>query len=373
MSDYVLVVASSARLLARAAARCGLKPLAIDLYADLDTQGHAVCHRKIPSLAWAHLAPAVAFFKARYPVSLAVYGSGFEEHPGSLRQLAACLPLTGNPPEVFARLNDKAAFFSALSRLNIPFPETRFTAPPDGDWLVKPKQGQGGLGIKRHRDGVDHYRDDCYWQSYQAGVPHSALFLADGEKARVVGFNRQWTAGLVDGQDFVFSGIINHAEISEALQLQIKGWLAALVAEFSLRGLNSLDFILADGCAYVLEINPRVSASMQLYDGDLLRRHIEASLESLALGLEPVCKAYRAYQIVYAPEDIRIPEKFIWPDGCMDLPVSGVRCRKDQPICSIIAHHSRPDVVLRQLERLRQTLFNSLQIGNNHHGIPSQR
>jgi len=371
MSDYVLVVAGSARMLTQAAARCRLKPLAIDLYADLDIQGYAVCHRKIPSLAWTHLAQAVAFFMSHYPVSYAVYGSGFEDHPDSLRQLAECLPLTGNPPEVFARLNDKADFFSTLSRLTIPFPETRFTVPPDGDWLVKPKRGQGGLGIKRHGKGFDH--PDCYWQSYQAGVPHSTLFLADGDRVKIVGFNRQWTTGLGGGQEFVFSGIINHAEIPEALQSTIRGWVEKLVLEFSLRGLNSLDFILAGERAYILEINPRVSASMQLYDADLLRQHIEASRQPLDFCREAGQKDYRAYQVVYAPEDVRIPDGFIWPDGCMDLPATGVCCRKDQPICSIIAHHSRPDVVLRQLERLRQTLFNTLQIGNSHYGIPSQR
>ena len=56
----------------------------------------------------------------------------------------------------------------------------------------------------------------------------------------------------------------------------ITGWLKQLVPVFALKGLNSLDFIHADDCSYVLEINPRPSASMQLYDEDLLNRHIQA-------------------------------------------------------------------------------------------------
>ena len=38
---YILVVASSARMLAQSARASGFKPLVIDLFADLDTQRYA--------------------------------------------------------------------------------------------------------------------------------------------------------------------------------------------------------------------------------------------------------------------------------------------------------------------------------------------
>jgi len=356
-----MVIAQSGRMIAQAAVHAGFKPLVIDLLGDCDTRVYAADFRMARSLAWPDLKQAVEFFIGHYPVGLLVYGSGFECCQDSLYQLAKRIAVAGNQPGVFARLNDKALFFQVLANQNIPFPETRFTRPAPGNgWLIKPKSGQGGVGV---RPAVGRFANAgaCYWQKRQLGVPHSALFLADGENAKVVGFNRQWAVNLGAGQEFMFSGIINHADIPMPLQSAITAWIKAVVPLFSIRGLNSLDFMVSGDRAYVLEVNARVPASMQLYGGGLLRQHIEAGQKPLPLGRE-VSRATecRAYQVVYAPEDIKIPDDCVWPEACVDLPPAGSICRKGRPICSIIAHHPQPGVVLQQLGHVRQTLLNQL-------------
>ncbi len=194
--ETVLIAASSGRMLAQAAKNAGLKPLVIDLFADLDTQSYAEDFRRIKSLAGQDMAPAVDYFIQRYAVTRVIYGSGFEYYPESLRYLASRLTVLGNHPDVFAKLQNKQAFFSTLDDLNIPHPEVVFSAPDSADgWLLKPMQGQGGIGIKRYRagDGADN---SVYWQKFQAGTPHSALFLADGQRVQIVGFNTQWSVSL---------------------------------------------------------------------------------------------------------------------------------------------------------------------------------
>ena len=109
--EYILIIAGSGRMLAQAASAAGLKPLVIDLYADLDTQNYAQDFKKIPSLAVEHLAPSVDYFIKRYAVSAVIYGSGFEYYPESLHYLAERLRVLGNTPDVFIRLHDKPAFF----------------------------------------------------------------------------------------------------------------------------------------------------------------------------------------------------------------------------------------------------------------------
>ena len=362
-SDYILIIAGSARMLAQEARAAGLKPLLIDLYADLDAQDYVQDFKQIPSLAAEHLIPAVDYFIKAYAVTAVIYGSGFESHPDSLRYLADRLRVLGNTPETFINLHDKPAFFSGLDRLNIPYPRVCFKPPMFADnWLLKPMQGQGGVGIKRH------YPEDCagpavYWQQYQAGTQHSVLFLADGQGVQVIGFNTQWTVNLGVNREFMFSGIINHYELSTVLQQQITDWLRQLVPLFGLKGLNALDFIRSGDDVWVLEINPRPSASMQLYDADLLTRHIKACRGELT-DYPQLC-GYTGYQIVYAEQDVMIPDGFVWPDGCMDLPGSGVICRTGQPICSIIAHQKRADSVMDAL--LTQQL--NLQKGLHPHGI----
>ncbi|TAK61892.1 ATP-grasp domain-containing protein [Methylobacter sp.] len=375
--ETILIVAGSARMLVQAAKNAGLKPLVIDLFADLDTQGYAEDFRQINSLAEQDLAPAVDYFVEHYAVEHVIYGSGFECYLESLRYLNSRLIMLGNHPDVFAGQLDKQAFFSILDQLNIPHPGVVFSAPDYADdWLLKPMQGQGGFGIKRYHVG-DNAKTPVYWQKFQAGAPHSVLFLANGQQAQVVGFNSQWSVRLSETEEFVFSGVINSTDLSDAHKAVITGWLKQLVPVFGLKGLNSLDFIHADDCSYVLEINPRPSASMQLYDQDLLTRHIQSCLGTQSCNSVTYSGAWKdyhsiGYQIVYAERDLIIPDHFEWPNWCMDLPKSGNMCRTGQPICSIIAHQKNSRSVAEQLLTKQQLIINKLERFDPH-GIYSQR
>ena len=345
--DYILIVASSGRMLAQAAKNAGLKPLVIDLFADLDTQHYAEAFKRVPSLAEKQLKPAVDYFIEHYPVAHFIYGSGFEYYPESLNYLGGRLLVLGNSLETFVKIYDKPVFFSSLDKLNIPYPDICFVAPTSVDkWLVKPIQAQGGLGIKRYHP-KSFTESAVYWQKYRAGTQHSVLFLADGKEARVIGFNTQWAVDLGKSQEFIFLGIINGCDLLDQQKERVTDWLNELVPEFWLKGLNSLDFIQAGDKSLVLEINPRPSASMQLYDADLLTGHIKASLGELTdYGHSG---GYKGCQIVYAKQNVMIPDGFEWPSWCMDLPESGTTCHIGQPICSIIAHQNEAQSVMNEL------------------------
>jgi predicted ATP-grasp superfamily ATP-dependent carboligase len=349
-SPYLLILANSARLLAQAARQAGFIPLVVDLYADMDTRHLAKAWRQVASLRQTDIAPAVEYFLNHYPVTQAVYGSGFEAFPDSLHYLQHGLCLCGNTPDTFVAVNDKRYFFKVLDSLQIPYPASVFTAPNLGKhWLSKPLQGHGGVGIQPWQ--TDRDATECYWQQYQAGIAHSVLFLADGERVQIVGFNRQWTT---DG--FVFAGIINQTALTAAQQQTLTDWLVNLVPLFKLKGLNSLDFIQDGEALWVLEINPRPPASMQLYASSLLALHVDNRLSEKILP-EPAC---RGYQIVYAPTDICIPNALQWPENCQDRPAPGAVCRKNQPICSIIAHQKTAQSVLEQLQYQQAALFSQL-------------
>ena len=352
-------------MLAQAACKVGIKPLVIDLWGDQDTRKYAEDMQKIPTLAAGHLLPAIDYFLGRYPVVCAVYGSGFEMYPECLKLMGDRLILLGNSPEVFARLHDKPAFFPLLTALQIPYPEVSFYTPDqEENWLIKPMQGQGGVGIKRYRMGeiVDLL---SYWQKYQEGEPHSVLFLADGKNSQLIGFNKQWTIALNARDEFIFSGIINSADLSIGQKKQLSAWVAKLVAALSLKGLCSLDFIQSGNNCYVLEINPRPPASMQLYDADLLTRHIKACQgELLDYQLDQL--GFTGYQIVYAQQDMQIPDDFEWPEGIVDIPNVGSIISIGQPICSIIDHSKEPDKVLEQLRIRQELIINQLNRFQTH-------
>ena len=365
--EYLLIIANSGRMLAQAALDAGFKPLVIDLFADSDTQSYAADFVQVASLAWHDLASVTEHFISRYAVKLLIYGSGFEEYPESLAYLAERLSVLGNSVESFVKVQDKLVFFSALEQLDIPYPEVSFTAPTSdkNSWLVKPRQGQGGVGIRRYSD--DETAVSVYWQKLITGTPYSVLFLANGSRAQIVGFNRQWVDEINYPACFIFSGVINSTDLLAEHKALMAQCLQKLVPLFSLKGLNSLDFIQTpDQPFFVLEINPRPSASMQLYRADLLNHHIKSCRGDLS-PLPPQ-EHYTAYQIVYAPYDITIPEAFNWPEDCVDLANVGVTCRKGQPICSIIAHHEQAHLLKDALKIKQHNLIKGL----NSYGIPSK-
>ena len=364
-SQYIMVLANSARMLVEAAYQAGFKPLAIDLFCDQDTRSYAADFLQVSTMAEEDLFPAIDYFVSRYPVANAVCGSGFEQNSDCLKCISDRLTLIGNQPDVFAKLHNKPAFFALLQTLKIPFPTVAFSSPDKSEgWLVKPVYGQGGVGIRKYCE-YSSYGYPVYWQKYQAGEPHSVLFVADGKRSQIIGFNRQWSISLNDKDPFIFSGIINDTRLTIRQKAKIGCWLDKLVVALSLKGLNSLDFIQSGQISYVLEINPRPPASMQLYNADLLIRHIKACAGEL-LKYDPVQAEFTGYQVVYAPRNMQIPEGFQWPEGIVDLPNANTIISTGQPICSIITHADAPESVLAKLQLRQELIINQLNRFQTH-------
>lgn len=347
--QYILIIAQSGVMLAQAAKTAGYIPLVIDLFADVDTLYYAEDIVQVSSLALEQLIPAVNYFLNHYSIDFLVYGSGFENYPESLNYLNSRLPVIGNTPQTFLRLQDKLAFFSVLDELAIPYPETVYTAPVNTEgWLVKPERSLGGAGIKRYRFNVIP-ESSVYWQKFIQGSSCSVLFLANGQQAQAIGVNSQWTVKLNELDEFIFSGVINESDLSTQQKMHVISLLNKLVPVFELRGLNSLDFIQASNESLVLEINPRVSASMQLYDVGLFSRHIRACQGEL-LKLPHLKHELSAYKIVFADRDVLIPENLNWSDGFLNIPKPGALIHTGQPICSMIVRKNSKQTLLTELQ-----------------------
>lgn len=328
VKPYWLIIATSGRMLAQAAWLEGFDVLVVDCFADLDTRKFAKKVIRVHSLSIENLTFALEQFKS-FEIAGVVYGSGFENHVESLYFLEKHFVLIGNSAAVFERVQDKREFFKALDVLKIPYPQTHFSFPKnETNWLTKPLAGQGGVGINSQQTNI-------YWQQFCGGQSGSVLFL----NSEIIGFNTQWTHG-----NFLFAGISNHSDLNNSQKKQLALWVEKLILYFNLRGLNSLDFIHNENEIFVLEINPRPSASMQLYDLPFFSLHIGLTNSITAQ------RDFSAYQIIYAPHSFIIPKNFNWLKNCHDVPQSGVIIRKDSPICSMIARGMQPEAVLRILE-----------------------
>jgi predicted ATP-grasp superfamily ATP-dependent carboligase len=351
-----LVAAVTGRALAASAVRGGHPVVVLDYFADRDTRALATACRPVVAARRLRFDRRTLLTAAQehapVPAGL-VYGSGFEGRTGLLARLAEGRPLHGNRPDVVAGVRDPARFFPLLDQLSIPHPEVQLAAPsePRG-WLVKHPGGAGGSHIRpagRRRAPVGYY-----YQRFEPGQAHSVLFLADGRRARVLGINRQWTAAARPGAPFLYGGAVGGVTLPDPLDRELRAGLEALVAETGLIGLNGLDFILREGRWSVLELNPRPTATFELYDPDyphgLFDWHLRACRGELP-GRAAARRAVRAHAVVHATVATRTGARFDYSDWCRDIPVPGTQFSPSDPVCTVHAAATDADRAVELLRR----------------------
>jgi predicted ATP-grasp superfamily ATP-dependent carboligase len=340
----LLLVSASGRALAQSAARSGRKVAVVDLFNDVDVRALAVAsHSAAGRNGKFDSRRLIAAAHAMCPPDRCaglIYGSGFEGRTGLLAKLAQGRTLFGNAPDTVARLKDPSSFFPLLGSLGIAHPQTSLHPPANrAGWLVKRSGGAGGSHVKavrsRHRE-----QPGRYFQQFLSGRTLSALFVANGRDAQMIGINEQWTAGIEQCAPYCYGGAVSCAAIPEGVPERIAKWLGQLVRATGLVGLNGLDFILAAGNApHALEINPRPTATIELYDADFAHGLLDLHLRACRGELPHLPQSHRprAHAIVYATESLRVPAHMRWPDWCTDIPQSGSLIPAGAPVCSVHA------------------------------------
>lgn len=363
----ILIAAVTGRALAASAARAGWPVVVLDYFADRDTGTVAKACRSVVS-------PHGLRFDRRLLLAAAddlapksasgglVYGSGLEGRIPLLTRLAAGRRLFGNTPAVVAAVRKPEAFFPLLDRLGIRHPEVRYTAPADpSGWLVKEPGGAGGTRVRPA--GRRRVRAEAYFQRRMPGKACSVLFLADGRRTFVVGFNEQWTSASHSSLPFLYGGAVGQFPLPPAVELDLRTRLDALVAATGLVGLNGVDFLLDDESWSVLEVNPRPTATLELYDPDYDRGLFDAHLRACAGELPasaPLTRIARASTIVHATHPWLVGADFSFPQWCRDLPQSGTRIVRGHPVCTVHAEAATPDAavaLVRERQRAAERIF----------------
>ena len=293
----IAVVALSARAIAEAAARDGYAVLAVDLFGDADTR--RACQQWWPAGAAGSLQldPALVMAALRQIAQRGdvlgwVPGSGCEGLPALMAEAATVLPLLGTPPQAMQRVRDPLAFFDLLDKLAIAHPEVRHEAPTDlGGWLLKNAHGCGGWHIQTAAaalaGGTTRVQAPHYLQRRAPGLPMSATFCAvaassetaASSQALLLGFN-QLIVRPQGGHPYVYAGVVGPVPLAATPARAVQRAVQALCANTGLRGLCSLDFVLDGDQVQVLEVNPRVPASVALYGervmGGVMAAHVNA-------------------------------------------------------------------------------------------------
>src|SRR5262245_49383240 len=188
-----------------------------------------------------------------------------------------CLrPLWGNGPNARSRSRSPIVIERILRDAGLPALEVRRTdaAPPDRfRWVRKPLRGSAGIGItlavpagsitgtsaeRRHRD---------YHQQFVDGTPMSGVFVRARGEVQLLGVTEQLIGtSWLDAPPFRYAGNIGPVELPADTRQELVRIGAALGERCALVGLFGVDFVLHEGRPWVVEVNPRYTASVEVLE-----------------------------------------------------------------------------------------------------------
>ncbi len=210
--------------------------------------------------------------------------------------------------------------------------------------------------------------DAFYFQRLAKGEPASAVYVADGKRALLLGVTRQllgqaWAGGV----EFQYSGSIGPMPLGRAADTCVRQIGHCVAKSFGLRGLFGVDFVVAGDMVWPVEVNPRYTASVEVieraYGIAAVALHVAACRgELLPSRLPNQIDQFAGKAIVYATQHGFVPKAFSdlarqinagshWP-SLADIPGTGTELHPGHPIATVLAADSSPIAVQRRLKEL---------------------
>jgi predicted ATP-grasp superfamily ATP-dependent carboligase len=364
----ILLVAVSARMLAELAVREGHDVVALDRFGDLDLQGVCPSVSVLRDLGGRGGMEALVDAARDIAADAVVYGAGLENRPDLVARLAAGRTLLGCAPETLERVRDPAVLGASLRAAGFAHPETHAAAdaPARADrtrrWLRKPVRGGGGRGVHAWRGG--RLRAADLVQERVTGRVCSAAAVADGAAAVLLGVSEQLVGRRAFGtRGFTWCGNVVPPRLRGAergaLAVELRDVCSHVAAAFGLRGLFGVDAVWDGGRAWVIEVNPRPTASLEtiaaVHGVRPFTAHVEACAGRLpgaapvASLADPARAAGKA--VLYAPAALRVPDTRGWVEaGIRDVPHPDETIGAGHPVCTLEATGPGPDAVIAGLE-----------------------
>jgi predicted ATP-grasp superfamily ATP-dependent carboligase len=361
----ILLVSVSARMLAQLAVGAGYDVVALDRFGDLDLQRLCPSVSELRDLGGRGGMAALVDAAEEIDAPSVVYGAGLENQPALVARLALGRRLLGSPPETLERVRDPAVLGASLHGAGLAYPTTLAAGDAPGRaarprrWLRKPVHGGGGRGVREWRGGA--LAGNVVVQERISGLACSAAAVGDGRSAALLGVTEQLIGhrGL-GARGYAWCGNVVPPRLAEAqrraLAVAARTICSHLALAFGLRGLFGVDLVWDGARAWVVEVNPRPTGSLEsvqaAHDVGVFEAHLggcAGRLPSIAPDGAPARAAGKA--ILFATRDVQVGDTRAWPArGIRDVPHPGERIVAGQPICTLVSVQGSPDAVLADLE-----------------------
>jgi predicted ATP-grasp superfamily ATP-dependent carboligase len=379
VAQPLLIFGASARAAAFSALRAGLQPWCADLFGDADLRARCPTIR-VPSNVYPEGLLRLVDRELPGPW---LYTGALENRWQLVEKMARLRPLWGNwgLPLQFARTPESVAL--GLHEANLPCPAVSGRAcdiPAGRPLLVKLRTGAGGSGI-RFGEGTKIRRPTwrIYFQEYVEGMPCAAIYVGDGLRARLLGVTRQLVGeAWLHAAPFHYCGSIGPPSLEPPLRHLLERLGGALAKHCFLRGLFGVDFILKDGLAWAVEVNPRYTASVEVLEyaagvpALALHRQVFDAAAPPPPEPEAGLSGSLGKAILFARKTVSFPDDGPWlsvlrappplwqPPLFADIPPAGERIEAGRPILTFFARASSEAGCLARLKEIAADLDSRL-------------
>jgi len=367
--NSIAVVGASVRAAAFSVLRTGRTALAADLFADADLA------QQCPATIISPYPAALADWLVATNVDAWLYTGALENYSDLVDRLATIRPLLGNAGEALRRCRDPFALQRVLVQNGLHFPETRSSCtdlPLDGSWLCKTYRGSSGSGVWELVDQDSQQQaincGACFQKRIE-GQSAAVVFALGDTSTTTLGMTAQWVgAAATRSAKFQYAGSLGIGPtISPTIQAQIKALAQVLAHQFELRGLVGVDLLLDSHRAWIVEVNPRYTASVEIVERNTGLSAIEAHLAACtgkpfsSVRQPSSTNQQHGKAILYAKQEVMINQEFFaWAmtqaDGKLDgriadVPVLGSIIPAGRPVLTVFA--SAPTTEIEQKLRHR--------------------
>ncbi len=288
LNEGLIIVGSSVRAWLQSGRRAGFDVAAFDFFADWDTLDMlAPCRESFAGEAGAFgssLRRIASFGDLLDPkheqiinrCREALICGGFESHVDLVDSLSARIAVLGTDKGQLRRIRDRPGVFKFLRQNGFAIPETKLKLGASDDrsvWLRKECGSSGGQGVRAAcAMDVGVVKADDYFQARVPGTSVSAVFLSyraqwGDVKTLLFGVTHQIVGDpQLGASEFQYCGSIGPMEVSHEISDQIKAIGGCLACEFEILGLWGVDFMVSENVVMPVDVNPRLTASMELFE-----------------------------------------------------------------------------------------------------------
>lgn len=366
----IAIVGASVRAAAESAVRAGYEVVAADLFADADLR--STCS----STRITEYPEGLADWLAKQSVDGWFYTGALENYADLVDRMAEISPLFGASGAVLRNARNPSELARVFRQAGLLFPEIRSItgAPIDGAWVAKTYAHSNGVGVWSLESGNDRDRawmEGAVAQQRLKGRPHAAAFAIDDRGATLLGLTEQYVGlPITNAPEWAYCGSLGPIELQPEQVDTLRGIGQLLHTGFSLRGVVGVDLIVNDEGLWVIEINPRYTASMEVLERacrqSVVARHLACFTGEAIPDWSGEATGKHAKLILYAGQDIAVPAFFYdWAidqqsqDLLADVPHANEPIPKSSPVVTLLGgteHTSEDGAVMyhRAVEAYRR-------------------